>query len=249
HDFPSVASWNTWRKLQANSPDSLLGAAALLRLAQLEAREGDVERAARKLTLLVRRFDARLDKRDTEFPATVQARGVMTRGAPEGSLGIPLERILLEAHRLRDLIAHNRDPLYGYDPLSGTQRRDDEVRFGLLDLNPRHKRYVANLAALRAHYPRCQLEDNIDLEIAKATPDAPARIRRLRTLLAAFPRGDAAPEALFRLALVTRTHRDSQAGREAFARLFRDFPDSIWARQASRYVEWTPSSVAVGTRP
>ena len=159
----------------------------------------------------------------------------LARGRPEASLEIPVERVLLEAHRLRDLLAANRDPLYGYDPISGPRRSRGAWRSGLLDFDPRHERYVENLEALKTQYPNCQIEDNIELEIAKATPDLAQRVARLRTCLDRFPDRDAAPEALFRLGIARRANDRLNESEDAFMRLVREHPRSIWTRQAAHY--------------
>ena len=238
-DFPSPASHETWRIIAENRPDTALGAVALLRLAQLEARDGDIERATTKLTTLLDTFDSTPLTSSSSPKAAKASKGVLARGAPEASLDIRLDRIVLEAHRLRELLVSNLDPIYGYDPLCGSRRVDDSLRWGLLDLDPRHERYVEHLEAIKAKYPNCQIEDNIELEIANATTSMTARIDRLEVLLRQFPSGDAAPEALLRLGMAYQTGEDAARSDDAFARLTRDWPDSIWTRQAAGFVPGT----------
>lgn len=234
-DVPSVASWHTWNRLAELTPDSLLGAAANLRLARFEARECDVERALDRLGTLLRRMDRDEPPGGAVAESEGPLRSVLTRDSAEASLGLSSERTLLDATALRDLLARNADPLYGYEPLCGSRRRGDGFRFGLLDLLPRDGRYVEDLNLLRHWYPHAQIEDNIDLEIAKAAGSPGDRIARLEALIAAYADGDAAPEALFRLALEHRLQgrTDREAG--AFDRLYAGFRDSVWARQAARY--------------
>jgi hypothetical protein len=220
---------------------------ALLRLAQIEARDDDVERAAAKLTTLIDKFDAPLLLLSSTDRAAGTPKGVLARGTPEASLDIRLERVVLEAHRLRELLVANLDPIYGYDPICGSRRTDarrdqggsGETRWGLLDLDPRHERYVEHLEAIKAKYPNCQIEDNIELEIANAATSMTARIDRLEALLRQFPRGDAAAEALLRLGMAYQISEDAARSDDAFARLARDWPDSIWSRQAAGFVPGT----------
>ncbi len=238
-NFPSPASRKSWRMIAENRPDTVLGTVAMLRLAQFDARDGDVERATAKLTSLLASFDA-----FSLIPLPLQTnaeapKGVLDRGTPEASLGIRLERVILEAHRLLELLAENRDAVHGYDPLSGPRRAGNSPRWGLLDLDPRHERYVEHLAEIMAKYPGCKLEDNIELEIAKATPSPTARIERLEAILHRFPNGDAAPEVLLRLGVAYQAGEDVARCDDAFARLARDWPNSVWARQAAGYVPWT----------
>lgn len=238
-NFPSPASRETWRIIAENRPDTALGAVALLRLAQLEARDGDVERATTKLTTLLDTFDKAPSTPSSSPRAAKASKGVLARGAPEASLDLRLDRIVLEAHRLRELLVASLDPIYGYDALCGSRRIDGSLQWGLLDLDPRHERYVEHLEEIKAKHPNCQIEDNIELEIADAATSATARIDRLEALLRQFPRGDAAPEALLRLGMAYQSGEDTARSDDAFARLTRDWPDSIWTRQAASFVPGT----------
>ena len=223
-----------------NSPETALGAVAVLRLAQLDARDGDLERAIAKLELLQARFDSLAKAGDTAPAPSGPLKAVLARGVPEASLRIPMERVILEAHRFHDLFVANRDPLYGYDPISGPRVATNDLGAGLMDLDPRHDRYVDHLKAIKLQYPRCQIEDNIDLEIAKATPELAVRIERLELLLDTFDDRDAIPEALFRLGVAYKSGKRSADSEAAFARLVRTYPNSIWARQAVCLTPWVP---------
>ncbi len=237
-DYPSEASSETWRTLATNRPHPILNAVALLRLAQLDARKGDADRAISKLATLLALFD-RADQSGGGLAAGAAApKGVLERQTPVANLDIPLERIVLEANRLHDLLGANRDPLYGYDPIGGSRYDEGISRFGLLDLLPRDERYTENLRELKRRYPNCQILDNIDLEIAKAADDLTVKIERLEALLAAYPQRDAVPEALFRLGVAYKSDGKTAESEEAFDRLAGDHPNSIWATQAARYAPW-----------
>ncbi len=232
-DFPSPASRDTWRLILANRPDSPLGAGAGLRLAQLEARDGDMDRALEKLNTLISKFDAKVWAMPVvQEPGLLQ--GVLARETPERSLRIPSDRIVLEAHRLRDLLTANRDPIYAYDPISGSRRPEDAFRVGLLDLDPRHEMYATNLEALKTQYPTCQIEDNIDLEIAQVTEPPAEKVERLRSLLSRFPDGDASAEAILRLGMAYAEVGAIQQRDESLRRLVREHPQSVWVRHAMR---------------
>ncbi len=230
-DFPSVASADTWRMLIAQNGRSILHAVAILRIATLEARDGHVDRAIDQLAAMLTDMDA-----DSIHGDGVDAgKSVLGRGLPESSLRIPRERILLEARQLRDLLANNNDPIYGYDPLCGSRFATDRVRFGMLDLVPRSKRYAENLEILRAQYPKCELQDNMAVEIAKSASTPTARAAQLAACLDEYPNGDGAAEALFRLGVEHKELNQPRESVAAFTRLFGAFPGSIWARQALRY--------------
>ena len=235
-DFPSVASQEVWRLLAEISPDSILGTVALLRLAQLEARDGDVDRAIGYLERLLPRVDRYGRDLGTKTTMEGPLRSVLGRDRPEAGLNIPVDQVLLEAHRLHDLFTANRDPIYGYDPISGPRHRKDPLWFGLMDIVPRQKQYISNLQMLRAAYPNCQIGDNLELEIAKATASLSLKIERLENCLRRFPERDAVPEALFRLGVAYKESDLSARSEESFARLFADHPNSIWTREAGRYV-------------
>lgn len=251
-DFPSRASRDTWRLILENRPDSPLGALAGLRLAQLEAREGETTRAVRILRTTLEKFDdpkelrSELDSEASEPPApkpwatTIFAAALATR-SPESSLRIPVDQIVLQAQRLFGLLAQNNDPLYGYDPLCGPkrgsagQKRSEPaapVWFGMLDLDPRGDYYVEQLERLKAAYPNSQVEDNIDLEIAKSAASLDARIVRLEALVSRFPWRDAAPEALLYLALAYESAGREQDSMAALSRLAQEHPKSYWTRAA-----------------
>jgi len=236
-EFPSVASQETWRMILRNRPDTLLGAVARERLAHIEAREGYVDRAVDRLAEVLARYDGRRqgaaeNKNTSQASDTLES--VLERESPETSLRLSAERLVLQAHQLYDLLTKNRDPLYDYVPLTGPRRSKARLWFGLLDLDPRHGSYVRSLKRLSAAYPNAQIEDNIQLEIAKATSDPAERISLLEKLLARFPSRDAAAEALLRLSLSYRQNGQLQQSREVAARLTTRYPRSIWARQADK---------------
>ena len=237
-DFPSAASRVPWRMIVENRPDTILSAYGLWRLAQLDAREGNVGRAITRLRTLFARSREYAENESAASASDGLLKGVLARETPESSLRIPAERIFLEAHRLHDLLVENRDPLYGYDPVAGPRHQPGTYPFGLMDLDPRHDRFVENLETLKHRYPNCQIEDNIDLEIAKVTASPALKVERLAACLEKFPRRDAVPEALFRLGVAYRLENRSQASEDVFMRLLHDFPDSIWTKQAARYTQW-----------
>lgn len=250
-DFPSPTSRDTWRMLVRARPDSLATLVGRLRVAQLDAREGDVDRAIDELQRLLASAEPLATDTgwrvrggvpilgSTAFAATTPA----SSPSPEAELDIPIDRIVVEAARLRDLLIHNRDPLYGYDPLCGP--RDAQrapIWFGLLDLDPRDEHYVPNLLQLRDAYPHAQVTDNIDLEIAKYSPFPAERIQRLETLLERFAERDAVPEALYRLGLAYQSVGNTGKRQATLARLLRDHGDSTWARLLVATVPALPQS-------
>ena len=232
-DFPSPASRDTWQLLVETAPESAPAAVAAVRLAQLEARGGHVDRA---LSLLDRAL-AWLEFRAAQ-PTVSSESGVLmafTRGAPDMGLDIDSDAIALQARRLRDLIASNGDPIYGYEPLTGSPDRKDAWPFGLVDLDPRDSSYAANLRSLLAKYPDAQITDNVLVAQALVEASIPKRIELLRSVVERFSGRDAASEALYHLGMALRDLGNPDAAAGAFDRLRRDFPDSIWSRLSWRY--------------
>ncbi|MHC5110872.1 MAG: tetratricopeptide repeat protein [Planctomycetota bacterium] len=243
--FPSRASEQTWKTLERNGPYSPTRAVALLNLAKLEARFCHMDRAQDYLDALIERFE------DHAYPSKTtidQAKGVLERARPETSLNINMANVLLEAHALRDMLKHNADPLYAYEPLCNSLDSDEGSTPGLLLLHPRHERFRGNLTALLREYPNCQLEDNILLELAKSTPETkinpktgqmvritPSRTEQLRSLIDDYPKGDARAEALYRLGAALVTSGRGEESKPVFQVLADDYPDSIWSRQAARF--------------
>jgi predicted Zn-dependent protease len=107
-----------------------------------------------------------------------------------------------------------------------------------MDLDPRHDSYIENLRMLKAEYPDCQLEDNIDLEIAKATASQSLSVQRLQACLREFPGRDQVPEALFRLGAALVKSGESAEAERVLARLIGEHPSSVWAAQAVRCASW-----------
>ncbi len=226
--LPAQPSWRSWRMVVENGPRTPMAAVALHRLAMLEAQAGDLDGALARLDTLVKTFGESSGQAG-QSADTIKA--VLTRKPVEVTLGISIDRHLLEGVRLRDLLRNNRDPLYGDEPL---------VRF--LRFDPRSSFYADNLREMIERYPRAQITDNARLELALAAPSVRERVAALEQCAADFPDGDAAAEIGFRLG---ETFRESQVfvrAREAYERVVRDHPDSVWARLAREHLRVLPTT-------
>jgi tetratricopeptide (TPR) repeat protein len=257
-DHPARESQDMWRKLSDGDPLSKITVMAMLRRAQFEARDGEVERAKDRLDSLLRSAST-LSDTERLMSAGTAPRGMFDRPPPEESLAISMEDVLFEAERLRDLLRDNIDSVNGDRPLAGSPFVSSGLPDGLLDLDPREVDYVDRLRALREAYPGSLLDDNIDLELAKAYDSSlGGRIELLQELLNRYGpspeaqpadrgRYDAVPEALFRLALAYRDDRRPREARSAFERLLREHPGNLWSRQALHHTGvYLESAIAGG---
>jgi len=245
--FPSPASRPVWETLESNARGSALGAHARIRLAQFAARDGEVERAMDLLKQSITMLETQASTPATAQLARLSGNPILERVPPEATLKLPIDQMKLKAIRLLELLRHNRDPIYNYDPLCGTRPGDANASPGFLDLDPRNESYVENLRRLRERFPRSKLGDNIDLAIAMRAPlttpafgsenRVPTRIELLQRFIAEHPRGDALPEALYQLG-VGYFHLDEEGrGGQVHARLIAEFPDSIWAEHARKITD------------
>jgi len=219
-DFPSEASRRSWELIEANAAESPTNSVALWRLAQLDARAGDVERAMARLERLVARF-ADYDPTHHAPLSTAFMGMIMRRQPPEAGINVPVARCVFEARKLLQLLRHNRDPRFGDRPLAA-----------LLGADPRDLEYPQKLNTILGRFPKCQLEDNLRLQLARTIESADDRIAALKQCLEQSPDGDALPEAYFRLGEAYADARDVASAREAFKTLIEKLPDSIWRSPA-----------------
>ncbi len=238
-DFPNAASRESWRLLVANYPDSILSAVALLQLAKLDARMGNVDRARDELLQVLFKLDSGFKPPEGQTPPNLNQSALRIVLAPEStetSLNISRDLIILQATRLYELLAYNRDPIYNYDPISGPSRGQEPIWFGLLDIIPRSSTYVDQLRRLDAAYPNSQIQDNIALEIAKCATSSQEKITGLETCLEKFNNRDIVAETLFRLGVAYKQADQLRKSDESMARLYREYPNSIWAKEAQRFM-------------
>jgi TolA-binding protein len=225
-DFPAESSRHTWRMVYENGPRTPMAAVALVRLAQLDARSGDLDQARERLRILDRSFGRGAQESE---PAGGLIDTVLTRKPVEQTLSIVVDRYLLEGRRLLDLLTENRDPLYGNEPAVWMLRCD-----------PKSEHYRDNLRKLTKRYPAAQITDNAELEIALATPGLAERIAQLQRCVGEHPNGDAVTEGLYRLGEAYGEIQESARAREYYEQVIRDHPDSIWRQPAEENLRVLP---------
>ncbi|MFH0983445.1 MAG: tetratricopeptide repeat protein [Planctomycetota bacterium] len=238
--YPALASRQTWRRLLANAPESPFAAVASYRLAALEARGGNLD-GAMDLLRQLRRFDK---PGVTTLPSSPPSglKGLLQTTPPESGLQVPLDSVVFEGKRLLGILENNRDPLYGDDPLTGPRSGATFPRLGWMLFDPQSAHYRQNLSELLARYPKCQLTDNIEVELARTLPEADARAAALKQCVeqymqqsgAARAFRDALPEAWYRLGEAYVTANQPAEARRAFERLNSEYPESIWRGKGDR---------------
>ena len=230
-DVPDPQSRQSWEVIVENCPDSPMAAVALLRISRLDAQDCDIHRALSQTRQLLNKFDR---ERVTEPRKVADRELFLDRPPLEAGLNIEVDQILLAATWLHDLLDSNDDDeVYRSDPLCGAQRGREGTAFGLLDLDRRQEGYAEQLSKLLAAFPDCKLSDNIELELAKSLPKTSDRVAALSSLLERYAGGDAAPEAMIRLAVALREEDEPQRAAVVLDRLAREHPHSVWARQCA----------------
>lgn len=222
-----------WETIAENRPDSPMGAVAMLRIAQLDARHCDVDRAVSRLKEIIARFD----REQVIGPAkNLPSWNIFLERAPlEGGLNIRLVQVLLEAHKLNDLLAGNSDDeTYQSDPICGAQQGRKGTAFGLVDLDARGEHYAEQVRQLLSAYPGCKLTDNLELELARSMADPNQQALAFESVLGRYPDGDAVPETMARLAITLEENKRSQEAQAILDNLITKYPDSVWSRQGQR---------------
>jgi hypothetical protein len=226
NDFPSPASRPAWQALHDDWPDSPLSSIAGLRLAVMEAREGRLDEAVELLDEVIGRFGAR----SHEPPATQPAgwKALLARRPASSTLEVDTEGAVLEARKLRELLASHRDPDLADVPL---QR--------LLSFDPRHPMYRRNLERLLAETPAegasAGLRDHLQVLLARAHASQSVRIERLKACIEQLPSGSMAlPRARFELGAAFQEDNRPEEARAIFEEVLRHHEKSPWAAEAGR---------------
>ena len=234
-DFPHAeASWPVWSQLHERFPDSPAASVALLRLATLEARAGQVVPAIAMLKELQERFGAdRVEPGVATQPVGYEA--FFQKKPAYALLGIEPSSVAHAGRRLLDLLENNRQiDLEGFYDYPVLQR--------LLGMDSRHPRYRQNLQELYVEitptspYSPTRLKDNIEVLIVASDPSWSRRINRLEALIdryASDPDSDALAEARYELGVAYQVDNRPAEAREAFETVEQRYPGS-WACDAAQ---------------
>ncbi len=229
-DFPSKAAEKVWRELHDRFAGSPLWTYATLRLAQLAARGGEIDKA---LGLLDELEQFKEPTASSDAPPTGRWQALVfffAKRPASDTLGVDASAMAQEGRKLRWLLAGNRDP----------QQNDAALR-RLLSFDPHHAQYRQNLKLLRAEiptrYPLTPLGDNLDVLIAGTEPSKSRRIEELTQCverLKAEQSSDALSQARYELGLAYKQDSRPQEARAIFEDTIRLNADSPWAAEANR---------------
>jgi len=229
NDFPSAVSKPVWQELHERFSRSPLSTVATLRLAMLEARAGNVDRAIELLNTLIAWRHERDGSQETQASAGGW-RAYFAKLPASGTLGVDSGAVVQEGRKLRHLLANNRDP-----------HQRDRALVRLLSFDPRHAMYRGNLKSLRAdiqkRYPLTMLGDNLDVLIASTEPSRSLRIAALDRCvqdLLEQTASDALPQARYELGLAYKEDNRPAEARELFEQARQYHRDSPWALEAER---------------
>ncbi len=225
-DFPSKRSEVSWRKVVHTAPDERIAAVGRYKLALLAARDCRLGEAIVLLDELISKFDAQRP----QLPSGSAADANVLDPAPaDVNLKIPVEQIVFEAKQLLAMLLENGDdPLCGPRPFCGSMP-DEPRQVGLMQLDPRHGRYLDNLRGILKAWPHSLLVDNIYLLLAKSANTVDERTAKLEQCLENHPDGDAAVEARFRLGVAYFDAGTPERAQQVWEELVREAPDDrLW---------------------
>ena len=235
-DYPSAASKSVWYEIYNDVPRSPIGAVAMLRLANLEAREGRIEQAPAGEQPALALLDDLLKHPPEPTPGASGSepdgglRAFFAKRSPTGTLGIDPAAIVQDGRKLQYLLSHNTDP-----------EQNNLALRRLLSLMPRHALYHRNLVNMQADIAAgrliTRLRDNVDVLIAATEPSTSLRIDGLVKCvekLQSVPQSDALAQARFELGVAYKDDNRHQEAKAAFEDVVRLHADTPWATDASR---------------
>lgn len=243
-DFPHAQSEPVWTALFREHPASPLRVAAGLRLAQLQLRRGQIDRAIQTL-------DAVLES-PVALSASQPTGLVFASGRLDPGFDFDATSYRREAEWLRELIVLNRgDPHFG-----------DEALVALAGLDPRRRLFGEQLLSLAERTPGGLLYDNLMAMWADTIGDARQREGVLSALAQRLrPADDRVADGwaqvMMRLAEIELRAQDTLDGREARQRgierlreLAQRFPDIRWGRAArERLAHLAPVALETAVGP
>ncbi len=273
-DFPSEASRKTWMLILGESPESPFASVAGLKLAKLASREGKLKLAEDILERVVAQFGAALppvlttapkpsetsttdDRFSDPLEQTIQRLqstspatsskpapqglwGLLSRSPAASTLGVDPEAVAEQAAQLLSLIRENQQGQF----VDRIYPENNPISM-LLRCDPRHELYPENLRHISQWFPESKLQDNLRVRLALTERDVSERRKRLSRLARSYPKGDAAPHALYELGALELNQGRKEAGIRALMRVLTAYPKSPYALSARRKLMSIDASVGV----
>lgn len=230
---PRHVSRETWEAVAADSPQAVLAAPALFKLAFLDTVDGQFDAALKRLDHLLTTFapTARANNRSTSDNGVIST--VFERRRPGETLGIQTDPILANARRLAEMIrACQPAATTTATTMPATTRPANEPLQLLFQFDPNHPQYSNNLSGLIESYPDTPAASYARVYLARSESAVPSRLRQLRQLTENLKKEPAGAMAAFFLADLLEFERKLTDALTVFEELVARYPDSCWASDA-----------------
>jgi len=233
NSFVNPLSRDVWQQLLQVGPNSAHGAEAMYRLAILDVRGGQIDRARQMLEQLINQWGRPMtETRPAAEPLPFWR--FFSRPMYVVRPAIDPRSVARQGKALLELIENNRDdPQYGNKPLQQ-----------LMNLDHQDPAYDGDLATLAAKHPGGKLHDNLLVLSALNRGKIDERVMQLKEYATAFEGNDAGALACFELArlyqalgLARRQSRLSDQAVELYRQVIDQYPNSLLADQAAENLE------------
>ncbi len=226
--FPSEASRETWKELLGENPDSPFASVAGLKLALLEAREGNLRVAEETLQKIVDKF-ASGPRSPPTTAATSGLRQLFARKPAASSLNVDPQAVAEEAAQFLSLIRENQ-----YGQFTDVVYPEHNPISWLLRCDPRHAKYPENLEHIDQWFPGSRLHDNLMVRLALTKHTVEERREALEAVIDRYRGGDAAAHAIYELGVLELNDNRKANGIRALNQLVQEHKDSPWVASALR---------------
>lgn len=249
-ETPSCASRRTWETLEKDFPRNPQTAIALLKLAILQARNGEIDQAIDKLTRLIDDFDVAGASTQAAELTPARLPSMFRKAAARGST-VETSVAVLQARRLREMLtACRKDAAKSYAdvfawPSSEAGEAVHPVQL-LLQLDDTSPRYKSNLEGIARSFPGSETAGYAEVRLAMLEPAISRRIQRFQQAAQTLSGRPPGAEALFQLGDARQDDSILDEAKAAFDQLVKNYPDSCWAAEAKERLSSLPMLEASG---
>jgi hypothetical protein len=237
-DTPGRASLPTWETIRLQFPGKEVLVMALYKLAILRARDGQIDEAMNLLSILATRFERVPAASQPHLPPPDTRAYVFQRSDSSAGLGLDLSAVVLQARRLRELLAACHDdkarPMGSvFHSPQGVGAQNVHPVQVLLWFDETDPHYATNLAELISHFPGSNTADYARVRLAMLENAISRRIDRFRQIVTQLSGRPAQAQALFCLGEVLEEDSIGDEAKARYEDLTRMQPQSCWAREAA----------------